>query len=97
MTALDIAVKWISVDECLPETYVYSAVPCRLNGKDIAPAIRSHRVLVALVCGAVREDRLDGLQGCRPWFERYNKRVTHWMPLPAAPAMAAAEGDANHG
>lgn len=79
------ASKWISVDEQLPETFVTDDSECWLQGRRINAAINSVRVLVALSGQGVRVDRLAGIEGNAPYWETYKGRVTHWMPLPAAP------------
>lgn len=78
--------EWISVEDRLPETTVTDDSECWLQGKRIAAAIHSDRVLVALSGGGVRVDRLEGLEGKPPYWDAYRGRVTHWQPLPAAPS-----------
>jgi hypothetical protein len=75
---------WISVEERLPQddcepvwchgTYEGQYAPCGFEG------VYRHRRWVCLNNG----DYIDGGYG-----DDYEAQVTHWMPLPAAPAMAA--------
>jgi hypothetical protein len=84
---------WISVTDNLPGNYISDDSPCKLDGREIPPAIQSKRVLVALSDGSVREDRMEGLQGNTPFWSAFRDRVTHWMPLPPAPAQLAQSAD----
>lgn len=77
--------QWISVEDRLPETTVTDDSECWLQGRRVAAAINSDRVLVAMAGGGVRVDRLAGLEGNPPYWETYKDRVTHWMPLPKWP------------
>jgi len=77
--------EWISINDHLPEWAVRDDTPCELRGKPIPPTLFSQTVLVALTGGGVRTDKLTTIEGAPGWWDTYGKRVTHWMPLPAAP------------
>jgi hypothetical protein len=83
--------QWISVEDRLPETLVYDARPCKVDGREIPPAIRSHKVLVSLATGVVREDYLDGLQGHTPFWSNFRDSVIAWQPMPPAAAPSIAQ------
>lgn len=79
--------EWISVDERLPETYITDDSPCNVGGRVIGPGVGSRMVLVVTNEGGVRVDRLIGIEGRKPFWDTYGKRVTHWARSPAAPSV----------
>lgn len=80
--------QWISVDDRLPEWSMRDDTPCYLYGKPIGALLQSQLVLVTLDSGAVRMDRLEGIEDYgAPFWQTYRQRVVAWMP-PPAPANA---------
>lgn len=84
---------WISVGDRLPDFVDRDDTPCIVDGRAVLPTLTSATVLVALAWGGVvRTDKLIAIEGGEPWFDGYGSRVTHWMPLPAAPEAKPTEG-----
>ena len=78
---------WISVSERLPAVESRLDQECRAGTLSIAPLNVSAAVLV-FDGEKVRSKRLDWFDGCLP----LPYCITHWMPLPAAPAANSAKG-----
>ena len=80
------AVQWVPVSERLPQIKQVLSEKCTLDGREIPPLYRSGPVLT-----------FDGRHvsaGIVEWFHAKSplSNVTHWMPLPAAPDLAASAG-----
>ena len=78
------AVQWVPVSERLPQIKQVLSEKCTLDGREIPPLYRSGPVLT-----------FDGRHvsaGIVEWFHAKSplSNVTHWMPLPAAPDLAAS-------
>ena len=78
---------WIPVSERLPAVESRLDQECRAGTLSIAPLNVSAAVLV-FDGEKVRSKRLDWFDGCLP----LPYCITHWMPLPAAPAANSAKG-----
>lgn len=66
------SVKWVSVDERLPEEkgeYLVVYLPCHWD------RIKSNLALVGL----------DSFRGKNTWAKNKYQKVTHWMPKPEPP------------
>lgn len=79
------ASPWVAVSERLPQIKQVLSEKCTLEGREIPTLYRSGMVLT-----------FDGSRvsaGIVEWFHGKSplNNVTHWMPLPAAPAIAAAQ------
>lgn len=77
--------RWISVSERLPQIKQVLSEKCTLEGREIPTLYRSGMVLT-----------FDGSRvsaGIVEWFHSKSplNNVTHWMPLPESPAIAAAQ------
>lgn len=76
---------WIPIIERLPQIKQVLSEKCTLEGREIPTLYRSGMVLT-----------FDGSRvsaGIVEWFHSKSplNNVTHWMPLPAAPALSAAQ------
>ena len=78
---------WIPVGERLPAVESRLDQECRVGTLSIAPLNVSAAVLV-FDGEKVRSTRLEWFDGCLP----LPYCITHWMPLPAAPAANSAKG-----
>ena len=78
---------WIPVGERLPAVESRLDQECRVGTLSIAPLNVSVAVLV-FDGEKVRSTRLEWFDGCLP----LPYCITHWMPLPAAPAANSAKG-----
>ena len=78
---------WIPVSERLPAVESRLDQECRAGTLSIAPLNVSAAVLV-FDGEKVRSTRLEWFDGCLP----LPYCITHWMPLPAAPAAHRAKG-----
>ena len=78
---------WIPVSERLPAVESRLDQECRVGTLSIAPLNISAAVLV-FDGEKVKSTRLEWFDGCLP----LPYCITHWMPLPAAPAAHRAKG-----
>ena len=93
------AQTWVECSAALPacEMPDVQTWPDPVSGDSIRP-VYSLQVLVTVVDAgraAVHTDRVVALDGCAEIrWERFGRRVTHWMPLPSPATAHAAVGTA---